>query len=499
MPYLVCTLWHTSLSSSLQHCAPAIAPSDTAHVSIPAVETLIYHNIVPCLGSFEKSLLRFTRFDDRLKQWAATHLRYRPALWNLSELWAALNIEVLIANEIEMRSGLRSIIMQREIRERTKLQLASSGTIPTCENPRAIPTGIEPGSPWWEANSVTVTPLTLTPDSLRGRGVYSGLTTRFPPRRTGFDTRRGRFKIFACGDRAGTMQQAGGFSRGSPVSTSLACRCYSSLHFSVLSNTELTGGQPFWSGGATVAERRSGFNPWPGHSGFSHVGIVPDDAADRQVFLGISRFLAILFRCCSVLISVTLIGSQDLDVKSCPNLFTHSGRAYSTSCRQSPMSVNPRRVYSAGARGHETRPDASRRGVKRTAEGRTVDHRPPRREAKQPSTSRLSFLIIIPPRTLACGISRLPPPWHFGAAPYSHHFAVISSQDPDVKSRPNLSTYHNSSTMSGREQSNRVRHSKTRNSYQSMVRQQLILTSQRHASPELAAPQVTRNASEPVA
>ncbi|KAJ8867893.1 hypothetical protein PR048_031698 [Dryococelus australis] len=31
-------------------------------------------------------------------------------------------------------------------------------------------------------------------------------------------------------------------------------------------------------------------NPLPGHSGFSHVGIVPDDAAGRRVFSGISRF-----------------------------------------------------------------------------------------------------------------------------------------------------------------------------------------------------------------
>ncbi|KAJ8867780.1 hypothetical protein PR048_031583 [Dryococelus australis] len=50
--------------------------------------------------------------------------------------------------------------------------------------------------------------------------------------------------------------------------------------------------------GATVAERlahshppmRSGFNPRPGHSGFSHVGIVPGDAVGQLVFSGFSRF-----------------------------------------------------------------------------------------------------------------------------------------------------------------------------------------------------------------
>ncbi|KAJ8871527.1 hypothetical protein PR048_027849 [Dryococelus australis] len=44
--------------------------------------------------------------------------------------------------------------------------------------------------------------------------------------------------------------------------------------------------------------------------GFSHVGIVPDDAADLRVFLGISCFPALSFRCCSILTSVALIVSQ---------------------------------------------------------------------------------------------------------------------------------------------------------------------------------------------
>ncbi|KAJ8878096.1 hypothetical protein PR048_022563 [Dryococelus australis] len=40
---------------------------------------------------------------------------------------------------------------KREIPEKTRLPTASSGKIPTCENPVTRP-GIEPGSPWWEAN-----------------------------------------------------------------------------------------------------------------------------------------------------------------------------------------------------------------------------------------------------------------------------------------------------------------------------------------------------------
>ncbi|KAJ8873479.1 hypothetical protein PR048_024297 [Dryococelus australis] len=58
--------------------------------------------------------------------------------------------------------------------------------------------------------------------------------------------------------------------------------------------------------------------------GFPHVGIVPDDAAGQWVFSGISRFLpALSFRWCSIPLRFFLIGTQNLDVKSRPNLFTH--------------------------------------------------------------------------------------------------------------------------------------------------------------------------------
>ncbi|KAJ8898465.1 hypothetical protein PR048_003825 [Dryococelus australis] len=49
---------------------------------------------------------------------------------------------------------------------------------------------------------------------------------------------------------------------------------------------------------------------------------LPDDAVDERVFSGISRFpRPFIPRRCSILI-ITLIGSQDLAVKSCPYLFT---------------------------------------------------------------------------------------------------------------------------------------------------------------------------------
>ncbi|KAJ8886288.1 hypothetical protein PR048_012498 [Dryococelus australis] len=70
---------------------------------------------------------------------------------------------------------------------------------------------------------------------------------------------------------------------------------------------------------------------------FFHVGIVPDNAAGRQVFSGISHFAALSFRCCCILTSIPLIDFQDLAVKSLPNLVTHS--LYSTTSRpHSPIS-----------------------------------------------------------------------------------------------------------------------------------------------------------------
>ncbi|KAJ8867493.1 hypothetical protein PR048_031295 [Dryococelus australis] len=71
-----------------------------------------------------------------------------------------------------------------------------------------------------------------------------------------------------------------------------------------------------------------------GVTGFSHVGIVPDDAVGRRVFSRISRFPALSFRRCSILASVILIGSQDLAVKSRPNVSTHSNRVRSLHSRE---------------------------------------------------------------------------------------------------------------------------------------------------------------------
>ncbi|KAJ8866273.1 hypothetical protein PR048_032116 [Dryococelus australis] len=79
---------------------------------------------------------------------------------------------------------------------------------------------------------------------------------------------------------------------------------------------------------STVAERIARSPPTKanrvqsrlGHRIFAQVGIVPDDA----VVQGSPVSPTSSFRRCSILTSITLIGSQDLAVKSRPNVFTHS-------------------------------------------------------------------------------------------------------------------------------------------------------------------------------
>ncbi|KAJ8878121.1 hypothetical protein PR048_022588 [Dryococelus australis] len=47
---------------------------------------------------------------------------------------------------------------KRDIPKKTRRRAASSGAIPTSENPAATPSGIEPGAPWWEASGLAIAP-----------------------------------------------------------------------------------------------------------------------------------------------------------------------------------------------------------------------------------------------------------------------------------------------------------------------------------------------------
>ncbi|KAJ8891772.1 hypothetical protein PR048_004325 [Dryococelus australis] len=89
---------------------------------------------------------------------------------------------------------------KRETPEKACRLEASSGTIHTCENPGVARPGIEPGSPWWEASSLTNQPprpqrrgtredqgepgsipdgVKIVPDDAAGRRAFSGIS-RFP-------------------------------------------------------------------------------------------------------------------------------------------------------------------------------------------------------------------------------------------------------------------------------------------------------------------------------
>ncbi|KAJ8880533.1 hypothetical protein PR048_017003 [Dryococelus australis] len=78
-----------------------------------------------------------------------------PESFPLKELQYSGECENLRADNCQTRSmgQRRKGGEKREIPEKTRRPAASSGTIPTCEKP-----GIEPGSPRWEAGSLTATP-----------------------------------------------------------------------------------------------------------------------------------------------------------------------------------------------------------------------------------------------------------------------------------------------------------------------------------------------------
>ncbi|KAJ8865717.1 hypothetical protein PR048_033237 [Dryococelus australis] len=90
-----------------------------------------------------------------------------------------------------------------EIPEKTRRTEASSGTIPSWSNPGMTRPGFEPGSPWWEASSLTAQP--PGPGFIRNSNQSTSVRSR-------------------------TMPLVGGFSRGSPVCPVLKFRRCSILY-----------------------------------------------------------------------------------------------------------------------------------------------------------------------------------------------------------------------------------------------------------------------------
>ncbi|KAJ8877775.1 hypothetical protein PR048_022231 [Dryococelus australis] len=128
--------------------------------------------LVVCCHSGKRQLVpRFPggvkhRVDQRLKFYvfcdAAMHALFRPGSC-LERTWQSITPGELLQTrwsgaEIQGRG-------KRKCPEKTHRQAASSSTMPTCENPGPNPSGIDPGSPRWEASALaTAPPLSLTSD-----------------------------------------------------------------------------------------------------------------------------------------------------------------------------------------------------------------------------------------------------------------------------------------------------------------------------------------------
>ncbi|KAJ8883906.1 hypothetical protein PR048_015761 [Dryococelus australis] len=77
------------------------------------------------------------------------HLQMSKYLLQLDLLEKERKLDELLTVSVEQLRNERA--EKREIPEKTRLPAASLGTIPTCKDPGATPSGIEPGSTMWEA------------------------------------------------------------------------------------------------------------------------------------------------------------------------------------------------------------------------------------------------------------------------------------------------------------------------------------------------------------
>ncbi|KAJ8879848.1 hypothetical protein PR048_020465, partial [Dryococelus australis] len=184
---------------------------------------------------------------------------------------------------------------------------------------------------------------------------------------------------------------------------------------------------------ARLPPRRTGFNPQPGHSGFSHVGIVPLVAESSR---GSPASPAISFWRRSILTSITFICSQDLDVKSLGDRVLDANG--------SVFLIAPLRLQASNADNSSkycTRDSSTPKGHRRPCVLNSY--------ARAQFDSRLDHSRIFSCRNRAgrcrwsadfLGALLFPPLLHSDAAPYSPLFTLIGFQDLDVKNRPNLFT-----------------------------------------------------------
>ncbi|KAJ8881376.1 hypothetical protein PR048_017857 [Dryococelus australis] len=121
----------------------------------------------------------------------------RPGIEPGSPWWEAS----VLSTQPSWLQGARIGRGKREIPEKTRRTAASSCTIPPCENSGATPPGIEPGSPWWKAISLTTTPPRLPTLRIRVysdvcQNCYMSLTLEHPASPGG---REGQSNDIRCG------------------------------------------------------------------------------------------------------------------------------------------------------------------------------------------------------------------------------------------------------------------------------------------------------------
>ncbi|KAJ8878041.1 hypothetical protein PR048_022504 [Dryococelus australis] len=242
---------------------------------------------------------------------------------------------------------------KREIPEKTSQPEASFDTTLICEKLGVARPGIGPGSPWWEANRLTAQPLRppvfVTQVELEGltgevRFSEDGRRQNYTLHVVEMTVNSAMVKVAEWTDEAGFLPVAAKYVRLKPhhdieknktyivttivVSVTVAAKqkhqlshCWEKISREITGRHETVSdfgsflflptsrGAIGWCSASSLRcgrfwvlilgkawttrlpPRRTGLDSQPGHSpGFSHVGILPDDAAGRRVFSEISRF-----------------------------------------------------------------------------------------------------------------------------------------------------------------------------------------------------------------
>ncbi|KAJ8868868.1 hypothetical protein PR048_030409 [Dryococelus australis] len=257
---------------------------------------------------------------------------------------------------------------KREYSEKTRRQAASSSTITTCKNPGVNPSGIEPGLPCWEASALaTSSPLPQAKMEKRWNTVMveQEVTSATCPHMRKFLTGTEPISSWwETRDPSATPQwllvstiTAKGTLSSNPRQDIPAME-RKSFQCSILARPLGTSGprstclrrimDSFTAARTNAYKKPQRLEALPTHpfsppGGGGHGGCAVNLLASHQGDPGlrmresyrtmplIGRFSrgspvspALSFRRCTILISITLIGSQDLDVKSRPTLFTHT-------------------------------------------------------------------------------------------------------------------------------------------------------------------------------